>query len=83
MTYGISVICRKLLQMQNIIEITDLVGKMIENKIIIPPKVNRIWGADYMLMDSNTFMGGTDGSQYESIIEIYLNIWNKYNYQFL
>ena len=40
---------------------------------------NRMWGNEYLLMDSNTFMGGTDGSAYESIIEMFVNIRNENN----
>lgn len=40
------------------------------------PKYNKIWGNDFMLMDSDTFMGGADGSGYENIIDIFINIWN-------
>ena len=40
------------------------------------PKFNKIWGVDFMLMDSNTFMGSTNGSEYDKIIEMYVNIWN-------
>ena len=41
-----------------------------------PPKHNKIWGNDFLLMDSDTFMGGADGSEYENIIEMFVNIWN-------
>ena len=41
-----------------------------------PPKYNKIWGNEFMLMDSSTFMGGSDGSEYENVIEMFVNIWN-------
>ena len=41
-------------------------------------KFNLLWGIDYMLMDSNTFMGGIDGEEYENIISIFCNIWNSF-----
>jgi len=37
--------------------------------VVIPPKYNRCWGADYMFMDSNSFMGGKDGSGYAQTID--------------
>jgi hypothetical protein len=40
-----------------------------------PPECNMMWGSDYMLMDSNAFMGGTGGSEYEKIIEMFAKIW--------
>ncbi|MDR0315555.1 MAG: hypothetical protein LBH97_01490 [Treponema sp.] len=40
-----------------------------------PLKCNMMWGSDYMLMDSNTFMGGSGGSQYEEIIGMFAKIW--------
>ena len=40
------------------------------------PQYNIIWGVDFMLMDSNTFMGGRDGSEYENVIEMFVNIRN-------
>lgn len=43
--------------------------------VINQPKYNRIWGADYLLMDSNTFMGGIGGSGYEKIMEMFDSIW--------
>jgi hypothetical protein len=57
-----------------------------DNKIVLsaaftPPKYNRLWGADYMLMDSNSFMGGVGGNGYDNIIDLYTNLWNSYQYQ--
>jgi len=46
-----------------------------------PQKFNLMWGNDFLLMDSNTFMGGTNGSEYEKIIEIFVNIWNSNNHK--
>ena len=46
---------------------------------ISPINFNRIWGNEYLLMDSNTFMGGNNGSAYESIIEMFVNIRNENN----
>jgi hypothetical protein len=35
-----------------------------------------MWGADYLLIDSNSFMGGIGGSEYENVIDMFVNIWN-------
>ena len=37
-------------------------------------KYNTVWGTDYLLMDSGSFLGGTDGSRYETIIEALIKI---------
>jgi hypothetical protein len=50
-----------------------------ENEVV-PPKVNRVWGADYMLMDSNSFMGGMGEGQYTQVIGLYMNVWNVVEY---
>ena len=47
---------------------------------IIPMNINRMWGNEYLLMYSHTFMGRTGGSAYESIIEMFVNIRNE-NYR--
>jgi hypothetical protein len=33
-----------------------------------------MWGNEYLLMDSDTFMGGTDGEMYDSIIDLLVKI---------
>jgi len=63
--------------MQNILgnidfENTDVIGNMINN----PPKYNRSWGADYMLMDSKILMDGTGGADYVQIIDMFQKIWD-------
>jgi hypothetical protein len=50
-----------------------------ENVIIVPPKINRIWGVDYMIMDSNSFKAGTGRGNYSQIIDMLQNLWNVYN----
>jgi len=65
--------------MQNILgtvdfENIDFTGNMI-NK---PQKYNRVWGTDYMLMDSKA-LGGTDGSNYLQLIEMFQKIWDMNN----
>ena len=52
---------------------------LCENVIFSPQKYNKLWGCEYLLMDSNTFMGGVDISVYDPIIEMYMNVWNLYN----
>jgi len=37
-------------------------------------KCNKMWGAEYILMDSRKFMGGTYGSEYDNVIDMLLNI---------
>jgi len=33
------------------------------------------WGNEYILMDSNTFMGGLGGEQYDTVINMMNKIW--------
>jgi len=35
-------------------------------------KYNKIWGSEYILMDSRKFMGS---SQYDDVIDMLVNIW--------
>jgi len=37
-------------------------------------KCNKMWGSEYILMDSRKFMGGTYGSEYDNVIDMLLNI---------
>jgi hypothetical protein len=50
-----------------------------DNVIIKSAKINRIWGVEYMLMDSKTFMGGTGGTEYLQIIDMFQKIWDINN----
>jgi len=50
-----------------------------DNIILKSQKINRIWGAEYMLMDSRTFMGGTGESEYLRIIDMFQKIWDINN----
>jgi len=52
-------------------------SEYINMAVIEPQKFNRIWGEDFFLLDSNNFMGGTDGSEYENVIEIFVKIRNS------
>ena len=75
-------ICRKYIKGYILPGIVELRNIEIQNNVIFKSqKINRIWGTEYMLMDSKTFMGGADGSEYENIIEIFVNIWNSNNYK--
>lgn len=38
-----------------------------------PANSNRVWGADFILMDSKKFMGG---SGYENVIDMFEKIWD-------
>jgi hypothetical protein len=54
----------------------------VQNAIVIMPlKYNRMWGADYLLMDSSSFMGGTGGADYDEVIDMFQKIWNIQNYR--
>jgi hypothetical protein len=67
---------------QNISEITGFENADItEDVIITPPKYNRSWGIDYILMDSKSFMGGTNGDGYVQVIEMFQKIWDVHNYR--
>jgi len=46
------------------------------NLVVLPPKFNKMWGCEYMLMDSNRFMGGTNGTEYDAVIDLLVNIRN-------
>ena len=37
-------------------------------------KYNTLWGSDYLLMDSNSFLGGIGGEQYDTVISMLLEI---------
>ena len=53
------------------------------NFALSPPKHNLVWGSDYMLMDSNAFMGSVDDEKYEKIIDMFMKIWNVREYALL
>jgi hypothetical protein len=54
---------------------------ILKDFVFVPPKYNRMWGADYMLMDSKSFMGGKGGAGYEQVIDMFQKIWNVKNYR--
>jgi len=45
--------------------------QIIDNKGI---KCNKMWGAEYILMDSRKFMAGDWGREYDNIIDMLINI---------
>jgi len=45
--------------------------QIIDNSNI---KCNKMWGSEYILMDSRKFLGGTYGSEYDNVIDMLLNI---------
>jgi len=51
--------------------------------VILLPKYNRMWGVDYLLMDSNALMKDTGGNEYKNITDMFCNIWNAYKYRVL
>ena len=53
------------------------------NMAYMPPKNNQLWGADYMLMDSNAFLGSVDDEKYDRIIDMFMKIWNVKEYALL
>lgn len=38
-------------------------------------KCNKMWGSEYILMDSHKFMGGSYGPEYDNVIDMLINIW--------
>jgi len=45
--------------------------------VISLPKYNRMWGVDYLLLDSKTF------NENEKITDMFCNIWDAYKYKVL
>ena len=65
-------------------------GDLLVNVELVPPKYNLIWGTDYILMDSKNFKhvsagkcANTSGEEYETIISMFNNIWNTWEYRLL
>jgi hypothetical protein len=57
-------------------------GKILVNVAFPPPKYNRMWGSDFILMDgSSQFLGKAAGEAYENVITLYSTLWDSYNYQ--
>jgi len=45
--------------------------QIIDNSFI---KHNKMWGPEYILMDSRKFLGGNYGREYDKIIDMLINI---------
>ena len=56
---------------------------LLLNVELVPPKYNTIWGTDYMLMDSKNFRATAGEDEYETIISMFNNIWNTWEYRLL
>ena len=61
---------------------------LLVNVELVPPKYNLIWGTDYMLMDSKNFKSissqvSAGEEEYETIINMFNNIWNTWEYRLL
>ena len=61
---------------------------LLFNVEVVPPKYNLVWGTDYILMDSKNFKrlstsANTSGEEYETIINMFNNIWNTWEYRLL
>jgi len=67
--------------MQNISENTDFDTSDEESMNTIPPKYNRSWGTDYILMDSKNFMGKKNEADYTQVIDMFQKIWDMYEYR--
>jgi hypothetical protein len=68
--------------MQNISGIIDFENTdFTKNMILVPPKYNRSWGADYLLMDSKSFMSGKGEADYVQIIDMFQKIWDMNGYR--
>jgi hypothetical protein len=44
------------------------------NMLYIPPKCNKMWGSEYILLDSSAFITGSAGLKYETIIDMFIKI---------
>ena len=75
-------ICRKYEQMNNPLGIIELGNADYPVSVVFDqPKCNRMWGADYLFMDGNSFLGGIEGAGYAQMIDILQKIWDGQNYR--
>ena len=44
------------------------------NMLYMPPKCNKMWGSEYILLDSTAFITGSAGLKYETIIDMFVKI---------
>ena len=67
--------CRHYQYGQNMLETIEHENfDILVNVEVVRPRHNKIWGVDFILMDSKNFMG--NGEEYEKIISMFMNIWN-------
>jgi hypothetical protein len=53
-------------------------NQMIHPFLVIPQNINRMWGSDFMIMDSHSIKGGIGGFDYENMSDMFQNMWNVY-----
>lgn len=58
-------------------------SEIIPNMVSSVPSYNRIWGMDYLFMDSKTFFGNTGEERYDNLISMFNNIWKAHEYRLL
>jgi hypothetical protein len=39
-------------------------------------KCNKMWGSEYILMDSQKFIGSSCGPEYDNVIDMLINNWH-------
>jgi len=44
-------------------------------------KCNKMWGPEYILMDSRKFLGGSFSHEYDNVIDMLIKIWSLNNVQ--
>jgi hypothetical protein len=47
---------------------------VLNNMLYMPPKCNKMWGSEYILLDSAAFITGSAGLKYETIIDMFVKI---------
>jgi len=57
--------------------------EIVPNVVSGLPNYNRIWGLDYLLMDSANFLGKMGEERYDSLIAMFNNIWKAHEYRLL
>ena len=58
-------------------------SEIIPNVVPSLPNYNRLWGSDYLLMDSSNFLGNTGEEKYDNLITMFNNIWKAHEYRLL
>jgi len=44
------------------------------NLLYVPLKCNKMWGSEYILLDSTAFITGSAGLNYDTIIDMFVKI---------